>query len=174
LPKVFTAKRTNTIEANRILIEAKQQQKPAKLALSPALSTPPKNQRVIKRDIKMQQQQQLLHCRRKATNATATTTTARLVIFSSLHLLLLTTNFPPTVRADNGPAPQVAALAAPNPAGGVAGSSIIDQFSPNCSAVTHIFQARGIDAIEIPQKPSNGKCNIIIQMGITYIRTGVI
>ncbi|KAH8364527.1 hypothetical protein KR084_007556, partial [Drosophila pseudotakahashii] len=104
--------------------------------------------------IKMQQQQQLLHCRRKATNAT-TTTTARLVIFSSLLLLLLTTHFPPTVRADNGPAPQVAALAAPNPAGGVAGSSIIDQFSPNCSAVTHIFQARGIDAIEIPQKPSN-------------------
>nr|3ODN_A Chain A, Dally-like protein [Drosophila melanogaster] len=30
-----------------------------------------------------------------------------------------------------------------------------DQFSPECSAVTHIFQARGIDAIEIPQKPSN-------------------
>jgi len=164
LPKVFTAKRTNTIEANRILIEAKRQQKPAKLALSPALSTPPKKKRVIKRDIKMQQQQQLLHCRRKATNATATTT-ARLVIFSSLLLLLLTTHFPPTVGADNGPAPQVAALAAPNPAGGVAGSSIIDQFSPNCSAVTHIFQARGIDAIEIPQKPSNGKCNIIIQMG---------
>ncbi|XP_016994474.2 glypican-4 [Drosophila takahashii] len=101
----------------------------------------------------MQKQQQLLHCRRKATNAT--TTTARLVIFSSLLLLLLTTHFPPTVRADNGPAPQVAALAAPNPAGGVAGSSIIDQFSPNCSAVTHIFQARGIDANEIPQKPSN-------------------
>ncbi|XP_016966541.1 glypican-6 [Drosophila biarmipes] len=103
----------------------------------------------------MQQQQQLLHCRRKATNAPATTTTARLVILSSLLLLLTTTHFPPTVRADNGPAPQVAALAAPNPAGGAAGSSIIDQFSPNCSAVTHIFQARGIDATEIPQKPSN-------------------
>ncbi|KRK01891.1 glypican-6 isoform X1 [Drosophila yakuba] len=102
--------------------------------------------------VHQQQQQQHLHCRRKAT----ATTTARLVIFSSpLLLLLLTTHFPPTVQADNGPAPQLAALAAPNPAGGVAGSSIIDQFSPNCSAVTHIFQARGIDAIEIPQKPSN-------------------
>ncbi|XP_017040406.2 LOW QUALITY PROTEIN: glypican-6 [Drosophila ficusphila] len=96
------------------------------------------------------QQQQLLHCRRKAT-----TTPARLVILSSLFLLLLTTHFPPTVRADDGSTPQVAALAAPNPAGGVAGSSIIDQFSPNCSAVTHIFQARGIDAMDIPQKPSN-------------------
>ncbi|XP_017068325.1 glypican-6 [Drosophila eugracilis] len=98
------------------------------------------------------QQQQNLHCRRKAT--TTATSTARLVIFSSL-LLLLTTHFPPIVRAENGATPQVAALAAPNPAGGVAGSSIIDQFSPNCSAVTHIFQARGIDVIDIPQKPSN-------------------
>nr|AAG38110.1 dally-like protein [Drosophila melanogaster] len=99
-----------------------------------------------------EQQQQHLHCRRKVT----ATTTARLVIFSSpLLLLLLTTHLPSTLQADNSPAPQVAALAAPNPAGGVAGSSIIDQFSPNCSAVTHIFQARGIDAIEIPQKPSN-------------------
>ncbi|XP_017123024.1 glypican-6 [Drosophila elegans] len=99
------------------------------------------------------QQHEYLHCRRKATASI----TPRLVIFSSpLLLLLLTTHFPATVQADNGPVPQVAALAAPNPAGGVAGgSSIIDQFSPNCSAVTHIFQARGIDAIEIPQKPSN-------------------
>ncbi|XP_052848503.1 glypican-6 [Drosophila gunungcola] len=99
------------------------------------------------------QQHEYLHCRRKATASTTT----RLVIFSSpLLLLLLTTHFPTTAQADNGPAPQVAALAAPNPVGGVVGgSSIIDQFSPNCSAVTHIFQARGIDAIEIPQKPSN-------------------
>jgi len=74
LPKVFTAKRTNTIEANRILIEAKQQQKPAKLALSPALYTPPKKRELSKEISKcnsnnnfctaeekqqMQQQQQL-------------------------------------------------------------------------------------------------------------------
>jgi len=117
-----------------------------------------------------QQQQQHLHCRRKAT----ATTTARLVIFSSpLLLLLLTTHLPPTLQADNGPAPQVAALAAPNPAGGVAGSSIIDQFSPNCSAVTHIFQARGIDAIEIPQKPSNGMSDIIYQWLNKYLSRNI-
>ncbi|KAH8259762.1 hypothetical protein KR026_010063, partial [Drosophila bipectinata] len=91
--------------------------------------------------------QQLLPCRRKAT-----TTTARLVIFS--FLLLLATHLTNPVAAQD---PQVAALAAPSPAGGGPGvsSSILDQFSPNCSAVTHIFQSRGIDASQIPQKPSN-------------------
>ncbi|GBP15003.1 hypothetical protein EVAR_72493_1 [Eumeta japonica] len=49
------------------------------------------------------------------------------------------------------PPPLAAALAAPG------GSSILEQFSPNCSAVAHIFQSRGIDPAEIPQKPSNGK-----------------
>lgn len=49
------------------------------------------------------------------------------------------------------PPPLAAALASPG------GSSILEQFSPNCTAVAHIFQSRGIDPAEIPQKPSNGK-----------------
>ncbi|KAM7359119.1 glypican dally-like [Cochliomyia hominivorax] len=53
------------------------------------------------------------------------------------------------------PPPLAAALAAPG------GSSILEQFSPNCSAVAHIFQSRGIDPAEIPQKPSN-------EMGLRY------
>ncbi|XP_037809429.1 glypican-4 [Lucilia sericata] len=53
------------------------------------------------------------------------------------------------------PPPLAAALAAPG------GSSILEQFSPNCSAVSHIFQSRGIDPAEIPQKPSN-------EMGLRY------
>ncbi|KAH8264905.1 hypothetical protein KR038_007157 [Drosophila bunnanda] len=108
------------------------------------------------------QQQQRLHSRRKVTKTTTTTAsaTACLVICSSYLLLLLAAHFPLSVQADDGshpPLPSVGYLAAPNPAGGGGGvsSSIIDQFSPNCSAVTHIFQARGIDASEIPPKPSN-------------------
>ncbi|XP_036326446.1 glypican-6 isoform X2 [Rhagoletis pomonella] len=54
--------------------------------------------------------------------------------------------------ADAAPSPHAAALASPGTGGG---SSILDQFSPNCTAVSHIFQARGIDQAEIPQKPSN-------------------
>ncbi|XP_075159917.1 glypican dally-like [Haematobia irritans] len=53
------------------------------------------------------------------------------------------------------PPPLAAALASPG------GSSILEQFSPNCSAVSHIFQSRGIDPAEIPQKPSN-------EMGLRY------
>ncbi|KAH8269935.1 hypothetical protein KR018_000054 [Drosophila ironensis] len=102
-----------------------------------------------------------LPSRRKATVPVSTTlsaSTARLVILSSL--LLLTASVlaqdKPANGSGPGSGPQAAALAAPSPAGGVPGvSSILDQFSPNCSAVTHIFQARGIDANEIPQKPSN-------------------
>ncbi|XP_059219243.1 glypican-6 isoform X2 [Stomoxys calcitrans] len=53
------------------------------------------------------------------------------------------------------PPPLAAALASPG------GSSILEQFSPNCSAVSHIFTSRGIDPAEIPQKPSN-------EMGLRY------
>ncbi|XP_002022291.2 glypican-4 [Drosophila persimilis] len=96
-----------------------------------------------------QQQQQCPPCRRR------TATNGLLVILSCLLLLLLPSH-PVTAQEGIAPAspPQVAALAAPSPAAGGA-PSILDQFSPNCSAVTHIFQGRGIDANEIPQKPSN-------------------
>ncbi|XP_030386316.1 glypican-6 [Scaptodrosophila lebanonensis] len=96
-----------------------------------------------------------------------TTTATHLVIFISLLLLLL----PTTVLAEDAAlssssssllaasSPHVAALAAPgsgglsaSPAGG---SSILEKFTPNCSAVAHLFQARHIDAADIPQKPSN-------------------
>ncbi|XP_068158538.1 glypican-4 [Drosophila tropicalis] len=88
------------------------------------------------------------------------------VIFLGLFLTLLLI-LPSTTLAENvslssslSTSPQVAALAAPhpnpNPVPGLgAGPSILEQFSPNCSAVTQIFQARGIDANEIPQRPSN-------------------
>ncbi|XP_060652005.1 glypican-6 [Drosophila nasuta] len=113
---------------------------------------------------------ELLPWRRRVT-ATATVTAtnaAQLVIFNSLLFVLLSLTAPTTTHAHPQPQPQegaaslagaqIAALAAPGPVAGPApssGSSIIDQFSPNCTAVTHIFQARGIDANEIPQKPSN-------------------
>ncbi|KAH8396739.1 hypothetical protein KR215_003265 [Drosophila sulfurigaster] len=113
---------------------------------------------------------ELLPWRRRVT-ATATVTAsnaAQLVIFNSLLFVLLSLTTPTTTHAHPQPQPQegaaslagaqIAALAAPGPVAGPApssGSSIIDQFSPNCTAVTHIFQARGIDANEIPQKPSN-------------------
>ncbi|XP_054734763.1 uncharacterized protein LOC129242233 [Anastrepha obliqua] len=58
--------------------------------------------------------------------------------------------------AATAPPPHAAALASPGAGtGSGSGSSILDQFSPNCTAVSHIFQARGIDQAEIPQKPSN-------------------
>ncbi|XP_064552294.1 glypican-6 [Drosophila montana] len=93
-----------------------------------------------------------------------TTNSACLVIFSSLFLLLLTTTQaqPQHPEGSSLAGANLAALAAPGPVAGpgassavAGGSSILDQFSPNCSAVAHIFQARGIDANEIPQKPSN-------------------
>ncbi|KAH8370001.1 hypothetical protein KR093_001813 [Drosophila rubida] len=101
---------------------------------------------------------------RRRLSATATNA-AQLVIFNSLLFVLLalaaTTHAhpqPPPEGAASLAGAQIAALAAPGPVAGPAssgGSSILDQFSPNCTAVTHIFQARGIDASEIPQKPSN-------------------
>ncbi|XP_023171387.1 glypican-6 [Drosophila hydei] len=104
-------------------------------------------------------QQHLHRSSRRTTNA------AYLVIFNSLLLLLLATATQGQLQeASSVGGAQIAALAAPGPiagpgssssAGVAGGSSIIDQFSPNCSAVSHIFQARGIDANEIPQKPSN-------------------
>ncbi|XP_017956717.1 glypican-6 [Drosophila navojoa] len=100
-----------------------------------------------------------LHCssRRTARN------TAYLVIFHSLLLLLVTAAEGQLQEGSSLAGAQIAALAAPGPIPGPGGSSagaagvssIIDQFSPNCSAVSHIFQGRGIDANEIPQKPSN-------------------
>ncbi|XP_033149623.1 LOW QUALITY PROTEIN: glypican-6 [Drosophila busckii] len=91
----------------------------------------------------------------------ATTTN---VIFNSLLLLLLLSSGAAQAEESGTPAiaaAQTAALAAPGPVpganliGGGSSSSILDQFVPNCSAVSHIFQARGIVANEIPQKPSN-------------------
>lgn len=38
------------------------------------------------------------------------------------------------------------------------GSSIIDQFMPNCTKVAPVFTARGIDQAELPLKPNNGEC----------------
>ncbi|KAM8708389.1 hypothetical protein ACLKA7_015374 [Drosophila subpalustris] len=120
-----------------------------------------------------QQRQQRLPWRRRIT--TATTNAAQLVIFNSLLFLLLSTVTQAHPQPQEGAslaAAHIAALAAPGPVAGPgpipgpgspssasSGSSILDQFSPNCTAVTHIFQARGIDANEIPQKPSNdGNC----------------
>jgi len=116
-----------------------------------------------------QQEQQRLPWRRRIPT---TTNAAQLVIFNSLLFVLLLTITTTSTQAH--PQPQeggslasahIAALAAPGPVAAPGstsiasgGSSILDQFSPNCTAVTHIFQARGIDANEIPQKPSNGKC----------------
>ncbi|BFF96557.1 glypican-6 [Drosophila madeirensis] len=100
-------------------------------------------------NIMQKTKQQRNHC---STGEIRTATNASHVILSCL--LLLSTH---PVRAQESIAPvspQVAALAAPSSAAGGA-PSILDQFSPNCSAVTHIFQGRGIDANEIPQKPSN-------------------
>ncbi|XP_022211281.2 glypican-6 [Drosophila obscura] len=98
---------------------------------------------------KTPQQQQCPPCKRRpATNA--------LLVILSFVLVLLLPNHPVTAQEGIAPvSPQVAALAAPSPAAVGAAPSILDQFSPNCSAVTHIFQGRGIDANEIPQKPSN-------------------
>uniref|UniRef100_A0A1A9URW4 Uncharacterized protein n=1 Tax=Glossina austeni TaxID=7395 RepID=A0A1A9URW4_GLOAU len=65
-------------------------------------------------------------------------------------LLFTYTNGLATVTAPLPP-PLAAALAAP------VSSSILEQFTPNCSAVVHIFQTRGFDPAEMPQKPKNGK-----------------
>ncbi|EDW70228.1 glypican-4 [Drosophila virilis] len=108
-----------------------------------------------------QQQNPHLPCSSRRT----TTNSACLVIFSSLLLCLLLTTTQAQPQHPEGSSlagAHLAALAAPGPVAGpgassavAGGSSILDQFSPNCSAVAHIFQARGIDANEIPQKPSN-------------------
>uniref|UniRef100_A0A1A9X326 Uncharacterized protein n=1 Tax=Glossina brevipalpis TaxID=37001 RepID=A0A1A9X326_9MUSC len=65
-------------------------------------------------------------------------------------LLFTYTNALATVTAPPPP-PLAAALAAP------VSSSILEQFTPNCSAVAHIFQTRGFDPAEMPEKPKNGK-----------------
>ncbi|XP_036216743.2 glypican-6 isoform X1 [Bactrocera oleae] len=44
------------------------------------------------------------------------------------------------------------------------GSSIIDQFMPNCTKVAPVFKARGIDQAELPLKPNN-------EMGLRYCET---
>lgn len=54
--------------------------------------------------------------------------------------------------------PHTAALASPGAgAGSSGGSSILDQFSPNCTSVSHVFLSRGIEQSELPQKPNNGE-----------------
>lgn len=121
----------------------------------------PKYAKLNSQQQQQQQKQRLLSSSSRRTTAT-TTNAAQFVILNSL-LLLYTTQAQPQIQQGAGQAvgaPQTAALAAPGPVaspGSSSSASILDQFSPNCSAVTHIFQARGIDANEIPQKPSNGK-----------------
>uniref|UniRef100_W8BCM0 Glypican-6 n=2 Tax=Ceratitis capitata TaxID=7213 RepID=W8BCM0_CERCA len=61
--------------------------------------------------------------------------------------------------------PHTAALASPGAgAGSSGGSSILDQFSPNCTSVSHVFLSRGIEQSELPQKPNN-------EMGLRYCET---
>uniref|UniRef100_A0A1I8N5T5 Glypican n=1 Tax=Musca domestica TaxID=7370 RepID=A0A1I8N5T5_MUSDO len=72
-----------------------------------------------------------------------------------ISCLLANVQFTLGQHAAAPPPPIAAALASPG------GSSILEQFSPNCTVVSPIFQSRGIDPAEIPQKPSN-------EMGLRY------
>ncbi|XP_073844044.1 glypican dally-like isoform X1 [Musca autumnalis] len=79
-----------------------------------------------------------------------------LVLTLTVIICCLLANVPFALGQQAAPPPPVAAaLASPG------GSSILEQFSPNCTVVSPIFQARGIDPAEIPQKPSN-------EMGLRY------